>query len=78
MRPVNYKACSSDVAHDEWVGKVTNFTTEVTDEDFVQARMLWNVLGKREGQQDSFIANVGGHLKTAVMRVQKETIRKSP
>jgi len=77
LRPVNYKAFSSDVAHDEWVGKVTNFTTEVTDEDFVQARMLWNVLGKQEGQQDSFIANLGGHLKTALPEVQKETIRKS-
>jgi len=75
LRPVNYKAFSSDVAHDEWVGKVTNFTTEVTDEDFVQARMLWNVLGKQEGQQDSFIANLGGHLKTALPEVQKETIR---
>ncbi len=58
--------------HEEWVGKVSAFTSEVTDEDFVQAAALWEVFGK-DGVQDNFVYNVCQHLRGAAPHVQKET-----
>jgi len=63
-----------DIAHDEWTGRVTAFTSEVTDDDFVQARDLWHILAKHDGEQENFLANVTGHLKKAIPRVRSETI----
>jgi len=62
-------------SHDEWVGKVTAFSSEITDDDFVQARGMWNVFAKQEGQQERFVGNLVGHLKGAILEVQKETIK---
>ncbi|KGB80030.1 catalase [Cryptococcus deuterogattii 99/473] len=59
--------------HDEWVGRVTAYTSEVTDEDFVQARMLWEVLGKA-GDQEDLITNVSEHLCQAIPSLQKGAI----
>lgn len=40
-----------------------SFSSEVTDEDFVQPRALWNdVMAKQEGAQDRFVANVAEHI----------------
>ncbi|KAL1867762.1 catalase A [Paecilomyces lecythidis] len=61
--------------HDHWVGEVTAFTSEVTDDDFIQPKMLWDVMGKQPGQQDNFISNVAAHLSGAIPEVQKETIK---
>ncbi|KFY11051.1 hypothetical protein V491_07355, partial [Pseudogymnoascus sp. VKM F-3775] len=33
--------------------------------DYVQAKGLWDVLGRTEGQQANFIGNVSGHLSAA-------------
>ncbi|KAF2185242.1 catalase [Zopfia rhizophila CBS 207.26] len=42
--------------HEIWTkARVEEYTSEVTDEDFVQARWFWDVLGKEEGQQEHFI-----------------------
>ena len=71
LRPLNYGPAS--VAHDQWVGKVMVFSSEVTDEDFVQPKELWDLFG-RTGQQESFVRNLAGHLKSALPEVQKETI----
>lgn len=60
--------------HDHWVGEVTAFASEVTDDDFIQPKMLWDVMGKQPGQQDNFISNVAAHLSGAIPEVQKETI----
>ncbi|KAK3356995.1 catalase-like domain-containing protein [Lasiosphaeria hispida] len=38
---------------------------EVVDEDYVQPRALWGVLGRTEGQQDNFVHNVAVHLSGA-------------
>jgi len=38
---------------------------ELTDADFVQARALWRVLGRQDGQQGNFVGNVSGHLCAA-------------
>lgn len=57
--------------HEEWVrGKVEDYSSEVTDEDYVQCTAFWrDVLGKQEGQQEIFVGNVAGHLRGADDRV---------
>lgn len=64
----------TDVAHDEWVGKVANYTSAVTDEDFEQPRDLWKLY--KEWEQDQvLIFNLSGHMKKALPQVQKEAIK---
>jgi catalase len=72
FRPI--KSGPGDVAHDEWVGKVSLWTSEVTDEDFEQPRELW-ALFKKWGADDDFIKNLSGHVAKALPQVQKETIK---
>lgn len=50
---------------EHWTGKAVNFKFEVSDEDYVQATGLWNVLGRTPGQQENFIGNVSSHLSGA-------------
>ncbi|EKG21351.1 Catalase, partial [Macrophomina phaseolina MS6] len=73
FRPVRYGP--KDVAHDEWVGRVTAYSSEVTDNDFVQARDLWRIMGEEEGQQDNFLRNLSGHVGKASLSVQNETVK---
>ena len=63
----------TDVAHDEWVGKVINYTSQVTDEDFEQPKDLWKLF-KEWKQDELFISNLSGHMKKALPQVQKEAI----
>jgi len=75
-RPLTYKPINpvASAAHENWVGKATNAVFgEVTDEDFVQARGLWEVLGRTEGQQENFVRNVAGHLKGARGETRERT-----
>ncbi|KAK6544670.1 hypothetical protein TWF694_001358 [Orbilia ellipsospora] len=60
--------------HEEWVGRVVGFTSEVVDDDFEQARMFWNMIGKEEGQQDKFAYNVACHLGSAIPQVQAKAL----
>jgi len=60
--------------HEEWTARMTSYTSEVTDEDFEQARALWRVLGNQEGQQEHFVTNLVAHLKSAVPEVRVGTI----
>ena len=46
---------------------------EVTEEDYVQPRALWQVLGRQEGQQERLINNVSSHLKNARPDVRERT-----
>lgn len=73
LRPLNYGPES--VAHDYWVGKVTAFTSEVTEEDFVQPKEMWRMFG-RTGQQEGWVKNVAEHLRGALPEIRKETISK--
>jgi catalase len=66
-----------DVTHDKWVGEVTSWSSEVTDEDFEQPRDLWTLF-KKWGDDQVFIDNLSGHLKKALPQVQKQTISKLP
>ncbi|ORY17073.1 catalase-like domain-containing protein [Clohesyomyces aquaticus] len=63
-----------DVAHDEWVGRVSDYAADVVEDDFEQARMLWKIF-LDEGEDTNFIKNVTGHLKGATPEVQKQTIQ---
>jgi catalase len=76
LRPINFKGrigANGYSQHDQWVGEVSGFTSEVTDEDFVQAKGLWDVLGKTEGQQDNYVHNVAGTISQALPTVQQDT-----
>jgi catalase len=72
LRPMTYK--SANTTHDEWIGVVAPYTSEITDDDFVQPRGMWKVLGKQPGQQSNFAKNVSDHLHLALPEVQAETV----
>ncbi len=74
LRSMTYAA--GNTSHDEWAGKTAAYSSVVTDDDFVQATALWKVLGTEPGQQDNFVSNVAGHLKSAIPQVQEKTIGK--
>jgi catalase len=65
-----------DVKHDEWVnGQVQLYTSEVTEDDYLQPRDLWELY--KEWKVDQvFINNLCGHLCKALPKVQKETVSK--
>jgi catalase len=80
LKPINFKGQVgangyAPGGHEEWVGQVAAYSSEVTDEDFVQAREMWDVLGKSD-EQDDFVHNVAVHLKSALPQVQLDTIGK--
>ncbi|RCI09919.1 hypothetical protein L249_8396 [Ophiocordyceps polyrhachis-furcata BCC 54312] len=65
-RKLTYKPVKPTVTHEKWSGEAVNaLFGDVTDDDFVQAKGLWDVLGRTPGQQDNFISNVAGHLSAA-------------
>lgn len=70
LRPLVYGP--EEVAHDEWVGKVSAWTSEATEVDFVQPRALWEKWG--EVEREAFVGNLAGSVKDALPEVQKETI----
>jgi catalase len=73
QQPIQYSPADSNIVHENWIGMSTRNLWEVTDEDFVQPRALWNVLGTQEGQQDNFVYNVSTHLCGAVEDVRRRT-----
>jgi len=73
FRAMTFKDVKPHEKHEKWVGEAVNFMWEVTDDDYVQANGLWQVLGKTPGQQDNFVHNVSGHLKNAKPEVRKRT-----
>ncbi|KAK4455818.1 catalase [Podospora aff. communis PSN243] len=75
---VRYAAAgkSAVTAEEEWEGgrvKSLVFGEEVGEEDYVQARGLWEVLGREEGHQARFVENVGEHLAGAKRKVRERT-----
>ncbi|KAI0435537.1 catalase-like domain-containing protein [Xylaria telfairii] len=55
-----------------WLGTVTDFESQVVDADFEQARDFWEQTLSPE-EQDNFVSNVAGHLKSAVSEVRMVT-----
>ncbi|KAF2101035.1 putative catalase [Rhizodiscina lignyota] len=60
----------ADEAHDDWIGRVSAYSSEVTDEDYLQAAALWEVMAK-DNSQDNFVYNVSQHLQSAAPHVQQ-------
>ncbi|CEL01396.1 Putative Catalase [Aspergillus calidoustus] len=73
FRPLQYKPVKASQEHEKWAGAVVTEQLPVTDEDFVQANGLWQVLGRQPGQQENFVGNIAGHLCNAHPRVRKAT-----
>jgi catalase len=73
FRPMAYKPVKASQEHEKWTGAVMAEQIPVTDEDYVQANGLWQVLGRQSGQQENFVKNVSGHLCGAHERVRKQT-----
>lgn len=72
-RGLTYKPVKVTNEHEKWAGAAVSFLSEVTPEDYVQAKGLWEVLGKQSGQQDNFVNNVAGHLSAAKEDTRKRT-----
>ena len=79
QRPIAFRnkpTTNTQRTHEQWVGEVCDFSSGVTDDDFLQAKSLWEVLSKQPGQQDNFVGNIAASLKGALPDVQKETFGK--
>ncbi|KAI0473940.1 catalase [Xylariaceae sp. FL0804] len=63
----------TDVSFNAWSGKVEQYSSKVTDDDFTQPRELWKVF-KRDGTDGDFIHNVSGHMAGAIKEVQDKAI----
>ena len=73
FRPVQKKFEHTDVAFNQWSGKVQSYSSEVTDTDFEQPRKLW-ALFLKDKVDDVFIHNVSGHMSGAIKPVQDRAI----
>lgn len=56
------RSLSGHTEHEQWVGEVSAYTSEITAEDFVQPAALWEVLGREPGHQDRVINNLVGSI----------------
>lgn len=73
FRPITYKKTPAQDAHEEWVGKATNFAFKVFESDYEQPGKLWEVLGRYKDGQKNFVGNVSGHLAGARKEVRERT-----
>jgi catalase len=73
LHPTKYASVDSNQHHETWTGQAVKDLQPVTDEDFVQARMLWAVLGKQDQQQDHLVENVSSHLHNATKEVRERS-----
>ncbi|KAH6952486.1 catalase [Ilyonectria sp. MPI-CAGE-AT-0026] len=62
-------------SHNEWVtGAVRGYTSELTDDDFMQPRAFWNMLGKQPGQQEHLASNAANHLSSALPSLHQDAL----
>ncbi|KAJ5632205.1 Catalasemono-functionalheme-containing [Penicillium lividum] len=62
VKRVKPESLSLHTEHEKWVGEVTTYTSDISDEDFVQPAELWEVIGREPGHQDRTIANLAGSI----------------
>jgi catalase len=62
VKGINAATIGIQTEHEKWVGKVVSYTSNVTDEDFVQPAALWEVIGRESGHQNRLVGNVAAHL----------------
>lgn len=73
-RHLTYKPVDPTATHEQWGGKaVHDIFQDVNDDDYVQAKGLWDVLGRTPGQQDNYVGNVAGHLSGAHVDTRNRT-----
>ena len=60
---VTAEALSLHTEHEKWVGEVSAYTSELTDEDFVQPAALWEVIGREAGHQERVVENLAGSIR---------------
>lgn len=79
LKPIRFKgkigANGYSVGHwkKEFSGIVAGYESEVTEDDFIQAKMMWDVLCKSNEQED-FVGNVVETLGDALPELQKPAI----
>lgn len=73
FRELGHSRYTHDIEHNNWVGQVVAYSSEVEEDDFEQARMLWKLMGEK-GEQDVLIENVIGSLAKCQKDIQKESI----
>lgn len=73
LRPNTYAQIDTTLKHETWVGQAVYNLQPVTDEDYVQANGLWEVLGRTPNQQDHLVHNISVHLFAAVKPVRDRT-----
>ncbi|BCR98331.1 uncharacterized protein AKAW2_40014A [Aspergillus luchuensis] len=56
-------ALALNTEHEKWVGEVSAYTSEITDDDFVQPAALWDIIGREAGHQDRIIENLVSSIK---------------
>lgn len=57
------KSLSLFTEHEKWVAEVCTFTSQCTDDDFVQPAALWDIIGREPGHQERTIGNLAAHIK---------------
>lgn len=63
MKGISSSALALHTEHEKWVGEVSTYTSEITDDDFVQPAALWEVIDRQPGHQDRVIENLVGSIK---------------
>jgi catalase len=81
MKSVNFKGYRGDNyvsggGHDGWIaGRVQDYTSSVSVQDFTQATIFWKCWGSPvPNEQRDLIQNLCRHLKGTAVLVQKEAI----
>lgn len=73
LQPNVYRDVDVNQVHESWTGQAIRDLQVVTDEDFVQANMLWEMLGKQDGEQEKLVYNVASHLWAAKKEIRERT-----
>ncbi|KAJ5974780.1 hypothetical protein N7481_001365 [Penicillium waksmanii] len=60
---ISASALALHTEHEKWAGEVSAYTSEITDDDFIQPSALWEVIGRQPGHQDRVIENLSGNIK---------------
>ena len=57
LRPVRLSSRHAVSTHEQWQGKVQSYSTGVTEKDFEQPRLLWEIIQK-DGAAEQFMDNI--------------------
>lgn len=77
LRPVSQSKRVQIPLQEHWDGKVSSFATKLSDNDFVQARNLWQIICKEEKGKEHFLYNIIPTLQDIPATLRKEVLSKS-